>query len=61
VRCPVRPDGLYLAHGAALQAYNSPLAGGEAFCELECHAAADPLAPGGQSAAELEVEIRNAG
>lgn len=61
MRCPVRPDGLYLDHGDALQAYNSPLAGGGAFCELECHAPAEPLAPNGQSAVELEVEIRNAG
>jgi len=55
-RPPAEPDGA----GDALQAYNSPLAGDEAFSELECHAPAPHLEPGAESSAELEIEIRNA-
>jgi hypothetical protein len=64
--CPSSPAGPYLdgppseAPGDALQAYNSPLTGDEAFCELECHAPAPHLEPGAESGAELEIEILRA-
>ena len=61
--CPSSPAGPYLdgppseAPGDVLQAYNSPLAGDEAFCELECHAPAPLLAPGEERVHELKIEI----
>jgi hypothetical protein len=65
-RCPSDPGGLYLdrplsapeSPGDALQAYNSPLSGREAFCELECHAPAARLAPGEADGQAVEIEIR---
>jgi hypothetical protein len=68
LRFPVTPAGPYLDRppaepgnpGDALQAYNSPLAGPAAFCELECHAPAPRLQPGEQSSAELEIDISKA-
>jgi hypothetical protein len=65
VRWPVSPEALYLdkppdepGPGDALQAYNSPLSGAEAFCELECHAPAAWLAPGQQQEQTVEIQIR---
>ena len=69
MRCPCSPEGLYLdgplaepgakpGSGDALQAYNSPLSGREAFCELECHAPASRLAPGESNGQAVDIEIR---
>jgi hypothetical protein len=41
-----RPPDYAELPGDVLQLYNSPLAGKEAFCELECHAPAPVLGPG---------------
>jgi hypothetical protein len=58
MRCPTPAAGPYLDGGDALQAYNSPLSGEEAFCELECHAPAPTLAPGAKDGQTVEIEIR---
>lgn len=64
VRWPVSPEALYLdkplvepGPGDALQAYNSPLSGREAFCEMECHAPAVSLAPGQEESQSMEIRI----
>jgi hypothetical protein len=57
LRCPTDPAGRYLDGGDALQVYNSPLSGGEAFCELECHAPAIDLAPGAVDGQAVEIEV----
>ena len=64
VRWPVSPEALYLDKplaepglGDALQAYNSPLDGREAFCEMECHAPAVSLAPGQEEGQSVEIRI----
>jgi len=56
--CPASEAGPYLDGGDALQAYNSPLAGEEAFCELECHAPAPVLAPDEKSGQEVRIEVK---
>jgi hypothetical protein len=57
LRCPTPAAGAYLDGGDALQVYNSPLCGREAFCELECHAPAPVLEPGQAAGQELEIEV----
>ncbi len=59
LRCPAFRTGPYLDHGDALQAYNSPLSGEQAFCELECHAPAASLAPGQADGQDVEIEVRH--
>jgi hypothetical protein len=66
VRWPVFPEALYLdkplaepGPGDPLQAFNSPLDGREAFCELECHAPAVGLAPGQEEGQTVEILIRH--
>ena len=58
LRCQSAAEDSYLDGGDALQAYNSPLSGKEAFCELECHAPAASLAPGDGDGQDVEIEIR---
>lgn len=66
LRFPCSPEGPYLdgplsepgSPGDALQAYNSPLSGREAFCELESHAPAAILAPGQTQQQTVEIEVR---
>ncbi|HEY9595824.1 MAG TPA: DUF6786 family protein, partial [Spirochaetia bacterium] len=43
--------------GDAIQAYNDPGTGGMAFCELETHAPALRLAPGGSQQAEVSMVV----
>jgi hypothetical protein len=43
--------------GDAIQAYNSPETGEEAFAEIECHAPSRRLAPGQAQAFEIDVTI----
>jgi hypothetical protein len=42
-------------NGDAVQAYNDPGIGDMAFCEIEAHAPAAAIAPGGSQEAEIEI------
>jgi hypothetical protein len=67
----VDPAGTYLdkpvnagvpaaGNGDATQAYNDPGTGEMAFCEIEAHAPAAALPPGGSQNAEIEILIARA-
>lgn len=71
LRFAVDPAGSYLeksaygpgepAAGDAVQAYNDPGTADAAFSEIEAHAPAAPIPPGGKLEAEVEMRIASGG
>jgi hypothetical protein len=70
-RFAVEPAGTYLdkpvnagipaaGNGDAAQAYNDPGTGEMAFCEIEAHAPAAALPPGGSQKVEIEIIVARA-
>jgi hypothetical protein len=70
-RFAVEPDGVYLdtpddtgpaarRNGDAVQAYNDPGTGARAFCEIEAHAPAVEITPGGSQEVEIDILVARA-